>query len=199
MRRRPRVKREVRPRASFFGWLARLLVDNPPAEADAPAMERTAPASRRQSFGRRTERGPGAPSVAPWPGDRCLGPGGFDRQLGQGTLRRRFLAEPVVVPEREGRGRRQPACRGQVGAPLTIALVWDADLSCQQLGVSEWNEPPPETEPAKRDASPFGHIGLGLGLDVDDAADAVAVRSSTTRPFQSSRTSVGSMGVPSVR
>ena len=70
---------------------------------------------------------------------------------------------------------------------------------CQQLGVSEWNEPPPETEPAKRDASPFGHIGLGLGLDVDDAADAVAVRSSTTRPFQSSRTSVGSMGVPSVR
>jgi hypothetical protein len=125
-------------RASFFGRLARLLVDNPPAEADAPAMERfatiglkalrqhpptltndwamtrwcstrtarwicaaarvarsgrrtgcrrrpapstsssastgpsrrssTAPASRRQSFGRRTERGPGAPSVAPWPG-----------------------------------------------------------------------------------------------------------------------------------
>jgi hypothetical protein len=54
--------------------------------------------------------------------------------------------------------------------------MWDADLSCQQLGVSEWNEPPPETEPAKRDASPFGHIGLGLGLDVDDAADAVAVK-----------------------
>jgi hypothetical protein len=54
--------------------------------------------------------------------------------------------------------------------------VGDADLPCQQFGIAEWNEAPPKTEPAKGDTPPLGHMGLGLELDVDDAADAVAVK-----------------------
>ena len=120
-------------------------------------------------------------------------------QLGQGTLRRRLLAEPVVLPERVV-PRRAATSLWPGRCALHHRLgVGHADLPRQQLGITERDEPPPKAEPAKPDRRPFGHIGLGRELDVDDAANAAAVKVHNDTSLPVEPVVGGGMGVPSGR